>query len=152
MEKIIGDLLREKKFTISCAESCTGGLLTSRLTDVAGSSDYVQGSIISYNDEVKNKILHVKAETLKNFSAVSEETAFEMAKNVREIFQTNIGIGITGYAGPGGEEVGKVFISIADDKNISVKKFNFSGTRIEIKKFAVNAALKFLQEFLLRTL
>ena len=147
-EKIIGEILREKKFTISCAESCTGGLLTSRLTDIAGSSDYVKGSIISYTDEIKNKILKVRAETLKNFSAVSEETAFEMAKNVREIFQTNIGVGITGYAGPGGAEVGKVFISVADEKNVVVKKFFFTGSRIEIKNFAVEAALKFLEKFL----
>ena len=151
IEKLIGEILRRNNLTISCAESCTGGLLTSRLTDVAGSSDYVKGSIISYTDEIKNKILKVQSETLKNFSAVSEETAFEMAKNVREIFQTNIGIGITGYAGPGGDEVGKVFISLAHEKNVEVKKFLFKGSRIEIKNQAVDAALRFLKNFLLFT-
>ena len=146
-EILVGDLLREKNFTVSCAESCTGGLLTSRLTDVAGSSDYVKGAIVSYTDEVKNKILQVDEKTLKNFSAVSEETAREMSANVRKIFQTNIGVGVTGYAGPGGD-VGKVFISVADDKNISVKKFNFTGSRTEIKNQAAESALKFLAEFL----
>ena len=146
-EILVGDLLREKNFTISCAESCTGGLLTSKLTDVAGSSDYVKGAIVSYTDEVKNKILQVDEKTLKNFSAVSEETAREMSANVRKIFQTNIGVGVTGYAGPGGD-VGKVFISVADDKNISVKKFNFTGSRTEIKNQAAESALKFLAEFL----
>ena len=146
-EILVGDLLREKNFTISCAESCTGGLLTSKLTDVAGSSDYVKGAIVSYTNEVKNKILQVDEKTLKNFSAVSEETAREMSANVRKIFQTNIGVGVTGYAGPGGD-VGKVFISVADDKNISVKKFNFTGSRTEIKNQAAESALKILAEFL----
>ena len=147
IEKIVGDLLREKNFTISCAESCTGGLLTSKLTDVAGSSDYVKGAIVSYTDEIKNKILQVEEETLKNYSAVSEETALEMSKNVRKIFQTNIGVSVTGYAGPGGE-VGKVFISVADEKNFAVKKFNFTGSRTEIKNQAAESALKFLEAFL----
>ena len=146
-EILVGNLLREKNFTISCAESCTGGLLTSKLTDVAGSSDYVKGAIVSYTDEVKNKILQVDEKTLKNFSAVSEETAREMSANVRKIFQSNIGVGVTGYAGPGGD-VGKVFISVADDKNISVKKFNFTGSRTEIKNQAAESALKILAEFL----
>ena len=147
IEKIVGDLLREKNFTIACAESCTGGLLTSKLTDVAGSSDYVKGGVVSYTNEIKNKILQVEKETLKNFSAVSSETAAEMSANVRKIFAADIGVGVTGFAGPGGE-VGKVFISIADDKNISVKKFQFAGSRTEIKTQAAETALKFLEDFL----
>ena len=152
MEKIIGEMLRERNLKIACAESCTGGLLTSRLTDVAGSSEYVEGALVSYTNAVKNKLLKVSAETLKNFSAVSEETAREMSKNVREIFCTDIGVGITGLAGPGGgsekKPVGTVYISIADEKNVVVKKFNFTGTRTEIKSQSVDAALKFLQDFL----
>ena len=150
MEKIVGDLLREKNFTIACAESCTGGLLTSKLTDVAGSSSYVKGAIVSYTDEIKNKILQVKAETLEKFSAVSEETAREMSANVRKIFAANIGVGVTGFAGPGGGNenfpVGTVFISVADEKNVAVKKFSFVGSRTEIKIQAVQAALKMIEE------
>ena len=147
IEKIVGDLLREKNFTISCAESCTGGLLTSKLTDIAGSSNYVKGAIVSYTDEIKNKILQVQAETLQNFSAVSEETALEMSKNVRKIFCTDIGVSVTGYAGPGGE-VGKVFISVAGEKNVAVKKFNFSGSRTEIKNQAAQTAMEMLKQTL----
>ena len=152
LEKIIGELLREKNLTIACAESCTGGLLTSKLTDVAGSSAYVQGSIVSYSNEVKNKILRVKTETLKNFGAVSYETAFEMAANVRDILGTDIGVGITGIAGPDGgtaeKPVGTVYISVADKNNVSVKKFNFSGTRTEIKNQSAQSAMAMLEQIL----
>ena len=150
MEKIVGELLLKKNFTIACAESCTGGLLTSKLTDVAGSSNYVKGAIVSYTDAVKNKILQVKAETLEKFSAVSEETAREMSANVRKIFSVDIGVGITGFAGPGGGNekfpVGTVFISVADEKIVTVKKFFFVGSRVEIKSQAVQEALKMIVE------
>lgn len=152
MEKIVGDLLREKNFTISCAESCTGGLLTSRLTDVAGSSAYVKGSVVVYSNEIKIFAVHVKEETLKNFGAVSEQTAFEMAKNIREIFKTDIGVGVTGIAGPDGgsaeKPVGLVYISVSNFDKTVVEKFNFSGSRIEIKNKSVDAALKMIQNFL----
>ena len=152
MEKIIGKLLREKNLTIACAESCTGGLLTSKLTDIAGSSAYVQGSIVCYSNEVKNKILRVKTETLRNFGAVSYETAFEMAKNVRDIFETDVGVGITGIAGPDGgtieKPVGTVYISVATKNNVGVKKFNFSGTRTEIKNQAAQTAMEMLKQTL----
>ena len=152
MEKIVGDLLREKKFTISCAESCTGGLLTSRLTDIAGSSDYVKGAIVVYSNEIKISALNVKEETLKNFGAVSYETAFELSKNIRELFKTDIGVGITGIAGPGGgskeKPVGLVYIGVSDKNKIDVQKFNFSGSRTEIKNKSVDAALKMIKNFL----
>ena len=149
---IVGEMLKKKNFTISCAESCTGGLLTSKLTDIAGSSEYVQGSIVSYSNEIKISALHVKEETLKNFGAVSHETAFEMAKNIREIFKTDIGVGITGIAGPGGgskeKPVGLVYISFADKNSVTVEKFNFVGSRTEIKNQSAVAALKMIEKFL----
>lgn len=148
MNKIIGEKLREKNLTIACAESCTGGLLTSKLTDIAGSSDYLQGAIVSYSNEIKISALHVKAETLENFGAVSPQTAIEMAKNIREIFHTDIGVGVTGIAGPGGgssiKPVGLVFIAVADKDFVNVEKFNFKGTRIEIKNNAAESALKMI--------
>ena len=151
MENEVGKILLEKKLTIACAESCTGGLLTSRLTDVAGSSAYVQGSIVSYSNEIKNSVLKVDAETLKNFGAVSEQTARQMSANVREIFKTDIGVGITGIAGPGGgsaeKPVGTVYISVSNSKLTTVKKFNFSGSRREIKNQSCNAALTLLKDF-----
>ena len=150
MEVELGKILTEKNLTISCAESCTGGLLTSRLTDVAGSSAYVQGSIVSYSNEIKNSVLNVKAETLKNFGAVSEQTARQMSNNVRELFKTDIGVGITGIAGPGGgsaeKPVGTVYISVSNSDKTFVKRFNFGGSRIEIKNQSCDAAIKMVME------
>ena len=154
MENELGKLLTEKKLTIACAESCSGGLLTSRLTDVAGSSAYVQGSIVSYSNEVKNSVLHVKAETLKNFGAVSEQTARQMSTNVRELFKTDIGVGVTGIAGPSGgtadKPVGTVYISASYLDKIVVQLFNFSGNRTEIKNQACDAAMKMVIELVSR--
>ena len=144
--------MTEKNLKIACAESCTGGLLTSRLTDVAGSSNYVEGSIVSYSNEVKNKILHVDAETLKNFGAVSEQTARQMSANVRKLFNTDIGVGVTGIAGPGGgsaeKPVGTVYISVSNADKTLVKRFNFSGTRSEIKNQSCDAALLMIKNFI----
>ena len=98
---MVGQMLCAKGYTISCAESCTGGLLTSTLTDVPGSSAYVMGSVVSYSNDVKSRILHVAEETLAAHGAVSPETARAMAEGVRDLMQTDIGVGITGIAGPG---------------------------------------------------
>ena len=146
LEIELGKILTAKNLTIACAESCTGGLLTSRLTDVSGSSAYVQGSIVSYSNEIKNSVLKVQAETLKNFGAVSEQTARQMSANVRELFKTDIGVGVTGIAGPSGgtaeKPVGTVYISVSDSRQIIVKLFNFSGSRSEIKNQACEAAMQ----------
>ena len=151
MEIELGKILKEKNLTIACAESCTGGLLTSKLTDVAGSSAYVQGGIVSYSNEIKNSILKVKAETLKEFGAVSEQTARQMSSNVRELFKTDIGVGVTGIAGPDGgsieKPVGTVYISVSNSDKTFVKKFNFSGSRIEIKNQTCNAAMSMIKNF-----
>lgn len=154
MEKKLGEILAEKNLTVACAESCTGGLLTGRLTNTPGSSAYVEGSIVSYSNRIKNSVLHVKEDTLKKFGAVSEETAREMATNVREIFKTDLGLSVTGIAGPGGgspeKPVGLVYIGISDGKKIRVKKCNFSGSRNEIRNSSVNEiiseTIKFLEE------
>lgn len=151
MEKEIGKLLTEKNLTIACAESCTGGLLTSRLTDIAGSSAYVKGAVVSYTNEIKNSVLHVKEETLNNFGAVSKQTAEEMAANVRQVLNSDIGVSVTGFAGPGGgtdeNPVGTVYICVSGANGNKVQKFKFNGTRTEIKEKAVNAALIMIQEF-----
>jgi competence/damage-inducible protein CinA C-terminal domain len=141
----IGRELREAGFTIACAESCTGGLLTSTLTDIPGSSAYLMGSVVSYSNDVKSRVLGVSEETLSRYGAVSEETARAMAEGVRRLMQTDIGVGITGIAGPdGGSEekpVGLVYIAIADQTHTIVEKNNFSGTRLENKRAAVEKAL-----------
>ena len=93
----VGRKLRAAGLTIACAESCTGGLLTSTLTDVPGSSFYVMGSVVSYSNDVKSRILHVSGDTLAVFGAVSAETAHEMAEGVRNLIQTDIGVGYRDY-------------------------------------------------------
>lgn len=147
---MVGDLLKRKNFTVATAESCTGGLLASTLTDVDGASAYVKGGVVAYTNAIKNSVLHVDAETLKNFGAVSSETAREMAANVREIFSSTIGISTTGIAGSSveGKPVGTVFIAVDAENFSAVKEFHFSGTRTEIKAQTVDAALKLLTEHL----
>ena len=139
-----------KNFTIACAESCTGGLVMSRLTDFAGASAHVKGGVVAYVNEIKNKILHVEEETLKNFGAVSSQTALEMATNVREIFSATIGLSTTGVAGPDtseGKPVGLVYAAIVGENFSEVKEFHFSGSRSEIKSQAADAAFELLMKY-----
>ena len=139
-----------KNFTVACAESCTGGLVLSRLTDLAGASAYVKGGVVAYTNEIKQNILRVKTETLENFGAVSSQTALEMATNVREIFNSTIGISTTGVAGPStseGKPVGLVYLAIVGEDFSEVKECQFSGTRTEIKALAANAALEILMGY-----
>ena len=149
---MVGQMLCTKGYTISCAESCTGGLLTSTLTDVPGSSAYVMGSVVSYSNDVKSRILHVAEETLAAHGAVSPETARAMAEGVRDLMQTDVGVGITGIAGPGGgspeKPVGLVYIAVSTLGKTSVEKNVFSGVRAEIKRAAVNKALAMVQEMI----
>ena len=146
-EEILGEKLSAKNLTIACAESCTGGLLASRLTDVPGSSAYVKGGIVSYAADIKRDVLEVRAATLADVGAISAEAACEMAKGVRRLMGANIGAAITGNAGPSGDEdkpVGLVYIAVIDDNVQRVRKFNFEGNRREIKNKAVDAALNMI--------
>ena len=149
---MVGQMLCARGYTISCAESCTGGLLTSTLTDVPGSSAYVMGSVVSYSNDVKSRILHVAEGTLAAHGAVSPETARAMAEGVRNLMQTDVGVGITGIAGPGGgspeKPVGLVYIAVSTLGKTSVEKNVFSGVRAEIKRAAVNKALAMVQEMI----
>lgn len=140
-------LVDVENFTIACAESCTGGLVMSRLTDFAGASAYVKGGVVAYNNDIKNKILRVKAETLEQFGAVSSQTALEMATNVCEIFSATIGLSTTGVAGPDkseGKEVGLVYVAIVGEDFSEVKEYHFSGFRTEIKAQAADAAFELM--------
>lgn len=138
--------LKERGLTIACAESCTGGLLTSRLTDLDGSSTYLIGGVISYATEIKIGLLKVERRTIERFGVVSEETALEMARGVRRLLGTDIGLSTTGYAGPKGEEVGLVCIAISTADREVAKRFRFEGARSEIKARAVDAAIEFALE------
>ncbi len=148
----VGNLLLQKGYTIACAESCTGGLLTSYLTDVAGSSAYVKGSVVSYTNEVKHGVLGVSQELLDTVGAVSPEVAREMAEEVRKVIGSDIGVSVTGLAGPGGgtdeKPVGLVFIGISGISGTNVIKCIFSGSREDVKKQAAERALQFIVEYM----
>ena len=133
---VLGKKLLEQHKTIACAESCTGGLASSLVTDIAGSSEYLVGSAVTYNNEAKHKLLEVQEATLTNYGAVSEQTACEMAQGVRKLFGSDFGVGITGNAGPGGSEgkpVGLVYIAVATGKEVYCKEYLFTADRIENK-------------------
>ena len=133
LEVVLGRTLAEKKLTLSIAESCTGGFVSHLITSVAGSSRYLFGSVVAYDNRIKTGLLNVKTETLEKFGAVSEETAKEMAVGIREKFNTDIGVATTGIAGPdGGTEqkpVGTVWIAFADKEKVVAKKLQLSKDR-----------------------
>ena len=147
LPEVLGKELLSRQQTIAFAESCTGGLASSMMTDVPGSSEYVKGSVISYTNEVKNTVINVSKTTLAKKGAVSEETALEMAKGAREVIGSDMAVSITGLAGPGGgtrkKPVGLVYIAVADANGEACRKFNYGGTRTQIKYRAAMAALGF---------
>jgi len=146
-----GKMLRDGGLSLSVAESCTGGLLSKLITDTPGCSDYFQGGVISYSNEVKIKLLGVSPETLEEFGAVSSNTALEMADGVRRALSTDIALAVTGIAGPGGgsphKPVGLVFVALSRASGESlVREFHFKGPRQEVRQQSANAALALLME------
>lgn len=152
LEISTGRLLAAEKLTIACAESCTGGLLTSRLTDVAGSSAYVKGSIVSYSNEIKERLVGVRSDTLAGYGAVSEQTAGEMAEGIRRVIEADIGVGVTGIAGPDGgtpqKPVGLVYIAVAGAQGTVIRENRFKGTRGEIKLQTTETALEMIKNYI----
>ena len=148
IEARVGKILIKSKMTLAVAESCTGGLLSSRITDVSGSSEYFTMGIVAYSNKIKENILGVSGKLIKKYGAVSKQVALEMAKGVRLLAGTDIGIGITGIAGPTGgtksKPVGLVYISLVTGKKHITKGFRFKGSRTEIKFQASESALKLI--------
>lgn len=154
LEEVTASLLLEKDLTLAVAESCTGGLCSSRFTDIAGSSAYLLGGAVVYSNDSKEKLLGVSADTLARFGAVSEEAVFEMARGARELFGADIGISISGIAGPGGgtaeKPVGTVWFGFSHAASGTFcEKRNFAGTRDEIKNFAASTAIDMVRKFCL---
>ena len=149
IEVVLGKTLREKKLTLSIAESCTGGYLSHLITSVPGSSDYFLGSIIPYAYEIKMRQLGVKPETLEKYGAVSEPTIIEMANIVRAKFNTDIGVATSGIAGPGGatpdKPVGTVWIAYSDKHQTVTKKLQLSKDRMINIKMASVAVLNLIR-------
>ena len=143
--------LKAAKLTLATAESCTGGLVGKLLTDVPGSSAVYMGGVISYTNKVKRRLLGVQEDTLRVYTAVSRQTAHEMALGAREVVQADIGVSVTGLAGPDsdetGREVGLVYIAI-DMPGVSFcKELHLSGNRAMVRKLAAEAVLKLVLEF-----
>jgi nicotinamide-nucleotide amidase len=153
LEEVIGKILTEKKLKIAVAESCTGGLICNRITNIPGSSNYFERGVVSYSNEAKIQILGVNPETIKNFGAVSEQTAIEMARGVRKISNADIGISTTGIMGPTGatetKPVGLVYIGYSDGEKEFAKQFNFADNRVRNKERTSQAALDILRRALM---
>jgi PncC family amidohydrolase len=154
LEARVGAVLLGRGWTVCAAESCTGGLVMHRLTNVAGSSAYVLGGVVSYSNEAKKALLGVREETLVVYGAVSEETAAEMARGALQIFPANVAVSITGIAGPGGgtpqKPVGLTYIGLGvregEGVTISVQRHVWSGDREAIKAASADAALRLILE------
>lgn len=153
LEKVIGDCLREKGWTLSIAESCTGGLICDRITNVSGSSDYFMGGMVTYSNESKAEHLGIPAAIIKRYGAVSSQVARRMAKGVRKGFHTTFGLSTTGVAGPTGgtkrSPIGRVLIGFTNGKKAWVRKLDLKGNRREIKEKATDEALQFFYERLI---
>jgi nicotinamide-nucleotide amidase len=146
MEEVVGGLLKDRGYTIAAAESCTGGLFTSRLTDIAGSSAYVRGSVVAYANHEKTSLLGVPVEILNSHGAVSEPVAMAMAEGIRDRTGADVAVAITGIAGPGGgtdaKPVGTVVIAvIVPEFPAYVRTYSFLGGRAMVKFQAAQAAL-----------
>jgi len=152
LEKAIGDLLRERGWTLSIAESCTGGLVCDRITDVSGSSDYFMGGMVNYSNESKAKHLGIPLDYVKRYGAVSPQVARRMAQGVRKTFKTTFGLSTTGVAGPTGgtkrSPVGRVFIGLVEGRKTWGRKLDLKGSRREIKEKAAAKMLQLLNDIL----
>lgn len=148
----LGQLLKSRGLTISTAESCTGGLIAHYLTMVGGSSAYFRGSVVSYCNEVKVKVLGVKEESIAAHTEVSGEVACEMADGVSSVMETDIAISTTGIAGPTGElpgqPVGTVWIGVKTPKGTTSASYHFDGDREEVIEQAASKALQIAIEHL----
>jgi nicotinamide-nucleotide amidase len=145
LEFVVGKMLEKKKKTLAVAESCTGGLIASRITDISGSSSYFKMGAVVYSNEAKTKILKIPKDKIKRYGAVSKEVALDMAAGLTRVSGSDIALAVTGIAGPTGatatKPVGLVYIAVTAGKVKTVKECRFTGNRKEIKLQASTAAL-----------
>ena len=151
LEQTIAKLLTKKRLTISVAESCTGGLISNRLTNISGSSKYFKSGIIAYSNKIKTKQLKIPSRIIKQYGAVSKEVAISMAKNIRRLTKSDFGLGTTGIAGPTGatktKPVGLVYIALASPRKIQCQEFYFHGNRQAVRLRASQAALDLVRRY-----
>lgn len=152
LEQTVGRGLLNRGLTLSVAESCTGGLISHRLTEVPGSSEYFERSAVVYSNRSKTEMLGVDPETIENFGAVSHETAQAMARGIRQKSGASLGLATTGIAGPAGgteeKPVGTVYIALADAEGVEVKHYRFSGDRRQNKVLTAETALNLVRQYL----
>lgn len=153
MEQVVAKLLKDNCLKVACAESCTGGMLAQRLTSIPGSSAYIDGSVVTYSNDIKMKLLCVDKNLLKSKGAVCAEVAGQMAEGVMQLMEANLGIGITGIAGPTGgskeKPVGLVYIAVAGKYGTKVTENYFSGERDQIRYRATQQALSMLRHYIM---
>jgi nicotinamide-nucleotide amidase len=153
LEEVVGNLLKTKKLKVAVAESCTGGMLGKMITRIPGSSEYFQGGVISYNAKVKEDLLKVPPKVIKKYGEVSNQTAILMAEGVRRCCHSDIGISVTGIAGPGGatekKKVGLVYMALADGKKTITQKHQLFGSRQLIRLRSTRRALNLLRNYLI---
>ncbi|NPV72212.1 MAG: competence/damage-inducible protein A [Pelotomaculum sp.] len=153
LEGVVGKLLLEKRLSLSVAESCTGGLIAARLTDIPGSSEYFKGGVVAYSNEMKKEILGVPQDILEQHGAVSRETAVAMAEGMRRMAGSDLSIGVTGIAGPGGgtekKPRGLVYISLSYAGGAVCHEYLFPGERPSVRQFTANTAMNILRRYLL---
>ncbi len=150
LEKRLGDVLSRRGLTVAVAESCTGGLISHRITNVAGSSRYFLMGTVAYSNEVKVERLGVDAALLEKVGAVSRDVAVAMARGIRSAARSDIGAAVTGIAGPAGgtteKPVGLVFVAVVRDKDERVERYVFAGDRAAVKQQTAEAALALVLE------
>ncbi|HOJ71397.1 MAG TPA: CinA family protein [Syntrophorhabdaceae bacterium] len=151
-EEILGRVLTERSLKIAVAESCTGGLIANRITDIDGASNYFDAGLVTYSNEAKTRFLGVPEDIIREKGAVSSEVAMLMAEGVRAKTGVDIGVSSTGIAGPTGgtkeKPVGTVFIAISGKEGTFVRRLSLKGTRMEIKKQTSDEVLKFIEDYI----
>ena len=152
LEEILYETISTRSLTLAMAESCTGGLVSDRITNISGSSEYFPGGVVAYSYEAKVNLLGVSWDTLNTHGAVSEEVVLEMARGVRKIFNANIGISVSGIAGPTGglpdKPVGTTWLGLAAKKGEWARHFVWDGDRMNNKHHSSEAALQFVFDYL----
>lgn len=148
----VGALLAEKGLTLALAESCTGGMISAGITGVPGSSGYYTGGVVAYHNRVKKKLLGVSARDLELYGAVSSQVAEAMARGVKELLGVDIGLAVTGIAGPGGgsveKPVGLVYIGLSAREGTTSREMRLAGSREHIRRETVRASLEILRVYL----
>jgi len=152
LEKALGKVLAARALSLATAESCTGGLIARRITDVSGASGYFEGGFVTYSNRAKTLLIGVPAGLIERHGAVSAETATAMARGAMNKLKADVAVAVTGIAGPTGgtpdKPVGTVFIAVATKAKTSVRRYHFTGTRSKIRKHSADEALALVLDHL----